>query len=566
METNEEQRVTMFAGIENATRLPAGPVASLDFRRVQALPRRDWQTVRDLDEAASILTSEFRVAGGTWKLKPLQAAALVEMRSRSGGLFGPIVVGGGKTLITLLAPWMVDCRQPVLLVPASLRDQTVEYVLPEVRKQFHIHPGLRIVGYSELSLAKNATMLDRLAPDLIIADECHLLKELTSGRTKRVARYMRNNPRTRFVALSGTITNHSIMDYWHIVQWALKPADAPVPSGFHEAKEWSKALDERVPDYERTGPGCLAQLCSMGETARSGYRRRLVETPGIIATSEEALGVSLLVRGIRNLEVPAVIQALVASIQGSWELPDGEVLQQAMDVWRHLQTAVQGFFYSWDPAPPEEWLAARKEWHRYVAYRLKTNRSGLDTPLQVWNEVEAQTKDTMERRTFLAYRAIKDTYRPVSVPTWMSDYLTRAAMAWMQDGPGIVWVTSRAFGERLATLSKAPYFGAGDSRILAEDGKRVVIASIAAHGTGKNLQKWSRSLVTCPPTRGSVWEQLLGRTHRMGQEADSVEYDVFQHHKVYRESMEQAIADSRFLQEAHGNSQRLIYCDKVGLP
>jgi hypothetical protein len=88
------------------------------------------------------------------------------------------------------------------------------------------------------------------------------------------------------------------------------------------------------------------------------------------------------------------------------------------------------------------------------------------------------------------------------------------------------------------------------------------VASIAAHATGKNLQQWNRNLVVIPPTSGQVWEQLLGRTHRMGQEQDVVVAETYLHHESYRASMAQAFADARFLEETLGNRQRLLYCDK----
>ena len=108
-------------------------------------------------------------------------------------------------------------------------------------------------------------------------------------------------------------------------------------------------------------------------------------------------------------------------------------------------------------------------------------------------------------------------------------------------------------------VAGVPYFGAGDSRIL--DWKGPCVASIAAHGTGKNLQHWSSNLVVIPPTSGQVWEQLLGRTHRQGQQEDTVTAEVYLHHAAYEASMSQAFADA--LQDTLGNQQRLLYCDNT---
>ena len=54
-----------------------------------------------------------------------------------------------------------------------------------------------------LGLVQSAQKLDYIQPDLIIADECHLLKNHKAGRTRRVTRYMREHPETKFVGVSG---------------------------------------------------------------------------------------------------------------------------------------------------------------------------------------------------------------------------------------------------------------------------------------------------------------------------------------------------------------------------
>jgi hypothetical protein len=556
----------MFDGIEDVSSAPSGgPVSSLEFRRIRDLPRRVWDDAKDLEELVAGLTDMFKVPDGEWTLKVTQAAALRDLHD-FGGLFGPIVVGGGKTLITLLAPELMKAKRPVLLVPAALRDQTLGKVLPEMKKHWRLHPNLRIIGYSELSQAKNANLLDRIKPDMIVADECHMLKNPKSGRTRRVSRYMNENPHTVFVAVSGTVANHSIMHYWHIAQWALKPDNAPVPKGFNEAKEWANALDERVPDADRTGPGVLLNLApadpdirpphpqSPTTRARRGYRRRLVETPGVLATSEDELGVSLQILGLRKPQIPTEVQKVMRQVYALWETPDGEVIMEAVQLWRIMRELCSGFYYRWNPAPPREWLRARKEWGKYVRETLKHNRRKLDTPLQVWNETERHGGV----RQFETWKALKDTFKPNPEAVWMDDYLVQRAVRWLKD-PGICWVEHQTMGDAISRAAGVPYFGAGDSRIL--DAKGPVVASIAAHGTGKNLQQWDRNLVVCPPTAGGTWEQLTGRTHRMGQESDTVTFEVNVHHVVFEDAMKQAFADARFLEDSLGNRQRLLYCD-----
>jgi hypothetical protein len=65
---------------------------------------------------------------------------------------------------------------------------------------------------------------------------------------------------------------------------------------WHELKDWSGALDVK-PD-QIVLPGKLMMFCRGGETARQGYRRRLVETAGVVAGSENELGTSLVIQKI----------------------------------------------------------------------------------------------------------------------------------------------------------------------------------------------------------------------------------------------------------------------------
>lgn len=559
--------MNIFAGIEAVGRSTVGgPVASVDFRRIVALPRRRWMDAEDLVDVVRFLTNLLKTPAGRMALKVNQAAALRDLHD-FGGLFGPIAVGGGKTLITLLAPLVMRAARPVLLVPAQLRDQTICYVLPEMKKHWKLHPGLRILGYSELSLTRNASLLFKLQPDMIIADECHLLKHPRSGRTRRVARYMKEYPHTTFVGVSGTVSNHSIMHYWHLIQWALKPDNAPVPRGYNEAREWANAIDERVRDEDRTGPGVLQTLESGSRgpplvRARKGYRLRLVETPGVIATEEDRLGVSLQVtRRVPTTTMSHELASLMRRVENTWEMPDGEVIMEAVTLWRIMRELSCGFYYRWDPSPPKEWLEARRDWNSFVRQTLQSNRRGLDTPLQVWKEVEGgRGPGTAGVNRLAAWKRVKDVYKPSQKAVWVNHYLVQDAVQWLrQEPPGVCWVEHQAVGEELERLSGFQFYRAGDSSILKAT--RPSIASIAAHGTGKNLQQWHRALVVCPPTAGGVWEQLLGRLHRQGQLEDTVQYEVYQHTSAFIQAMKQAFKDARYLEQTLGNQQRLLYCD-----
>lgn len=525
-----------------------------ELRRIELLPRREWT-----DEAAEQLAMDFtralKTENGTMKLWPIQGVALAEVL-RYDGLFGPIAVGEGKALVSLLAPVLLDAKRPLLLVPAALRDQTLRDVIPKMRKHWRLHSKLLVRGFSEISLEKNAKLLDTIKPDVIVLDEAHYVKQKSAGRTKRLTRYLRENPTVRVVAMSGTISNRSIKDWAHIAEWTLKHF-APIPNKWQELSEWADCLDADVPDDQRPLPGALNRFCVNDETPREGFRRRLVQTPGVVASKDNRLGCSLRIIS-HSIAYPGAVHQALNRLRQTWETPNGDPIIEAVALWRHAQELALGFWYRWDPPPPEDWMTARRAWKKYVREVLKTNRRGLDTELQVFNESKLR-----EQKEWREWVEVKDTYTPNTVAEWIDDFAVKEAsdLLHLQDA-GICWYQHAAFGEALAQYTGYPLFGAGDNSIIDCPDKRI-LASIGAHSEGKNLQRWCYNLVVAPPSSGKRWEQLLGRTHRHGQQADEVVCEVFQHVPELQDCFAKAQSEARYLEETYGNRQKLNYADMV---
>ena len=854
-------RVPQYA--KTAFGFRATVVSSGEFKRIDALPRRTWKA-NQVARTVQALTEALKTPGGEMELRDIQAQAIAESVLYHGGFF-PIGVGGGKALISLLVAVASGKERPLLVVPAQLRDQTNRFVIPQMNEHWGLHPNLRVIGYSELSLAKNANLLERLNPDIIILDECfpgwtriktargikkiedikvgekvlsvddkgvsswrhvahvfekktrevvdfciggefvqctpnhpfltlsgwvnaedlnvgdqvvrvlprdagetskiqsvlqsklfdqvanhstrvyrtaagaveevsggtpgqgegvgfcdfkendreqsikelrstrkdfpdteryrtqaadprgqwswpdrasevikralgldsrvrlrptnansglpaplqnrhceprvegggrsgwlfslftqtararqkkrelprglglvsvtsierssierleggrrvynlevegphtyvlgngivvhncHRLKSKNAGRTRRVMRYFQDHPETECVAMSGTISSRSIKDYAHIVEWCLK-GGAPVPLRWQELTEWADCIDEKVPEDRRVAPGALKKWYGEGENARQGYRRRLVETPGVIASSEGALGTSLRVVKFDGLDIPHKVTSEIERMWSTWETPNGDIITEPIELWRHTRELALGFYYRWDPPAPREWLDARRAWKGEVREHLKYSKEH-DTELQVWNYAQraygAQANDLTE--AWVEWSRIKGTFTPNPVAEWLSDFALKACGRWLNErkagDAGIVWTEHRVFGKRLIEYGWN-YFGAGDSSILDTQAPGIV-ASIAAHGEGKNLERYSKNLVVSPPTSGKVWEQMLGRTHRPGQEADEVTCEVFLDVEACRESFNQARRDARYLEDSLGNVQKLNYADVV---
>lgn len=562
-----------------------------DIDRALALARRRWDRIDDLEGLVRDMTKWLKTPTGTWSLRAIQAVALLELHDLDG-VFAPIRVGGGKTLISLLAPIVVESRRPLLIVPASLRDKTRED-LKIYRKHFKIKAPT-IESYATLSREENADYLLEYEPDLLMLDEVQKARNPDSAVKRRIDRYLRQHPDTKVLAMSGSVTNRSIKDYAHIITWCLGEDRQPLPTKWKRLEEWALALDEKISPTSRRSPGALARLCGPGEPptlqgVRKAYQRRLVETPGVIASQDPPLKMGLHFREV-PFDPPQIMTDHFRTLRELWETPDGHPCADAVTIWRHARELCCGFYYVWDPRPPSTkhpikpldlyrgvpdadkttWLDARKEWCRYARYVLKHNRRGLDTERQVRTAVEAGEIDTMGFETLYeaeeilrAWLEIAPTFKPNNKPVWFDDTMINLAADWLDRNEGICWVEHVAFGERLSRMTGIPYYGQqGRNRQggLIGDARGPVIASIASCGTGHNLQHYCRNLVVSCPTTGDLWEQMVGRTHRDGQKND-VTFDIVLPCLEQLDGFKQAIKDARYASDTTGQIMKLTYAD-----
>lgn len=508
---------------------------SEELRRILALPRRQWEP--RAEEYATALTSHLKTPQGTQKLRPIQAAALVEMHDNRG-LLMPAAVGAGKTLTSLLGFFVLESRRPLLLMPAKLIEKTHREA--QTYKQHWIIPGyIRIESYEKLGRAQHVHMLEEALPDVIICDEVHRLRNHSAAVVKRVKRYLEAHPNTVFVGMSGTVMKRSILDFAHLSAWALRNKN-PTPISFQDRIAWSMALDEKRDNDNRLAPGALVELCTPDEQqellntseheealgiVRRAFRRRVTDTAGIVATQERLLGTSLRIENVK-LPVPTTTATgrsfwlALEGLRDRWERPDGEPLMDAIELWRHLRELACGFFYRWMPPPPQVWRDKRRAWAAFVRHVLKTNRVHIDSESQV---VKAVDDGHYDGRELAEWRAVKPIYTPQTEAVWLDDTVLNFCAAWMRgeakevdktDQGGVVWVEHTEFGHELARRTGVPYYhrgGQNDTGVPIErhpPGKPL-IASIASNSEGRNMQAWSRSLVVSPPQAGRTWEQCL---------------------------------------------------------
>lgn len=577
------------------------PVAnSPDLERILALPRRppvDLHSAR-AEALVEVVTERYALPPGPCicaslgrecitRLRPVQAWALHEIALR-GGLLGAVGVGFGKTFLNILAPLaMPDCRLALLLVPPSLVSQLVaEYRL--VGQHFRVPslvvhgnafravvadaPVLHVLPYSRLRMGESTVFLDRLKPDTVISDECQFLRNAGTATTSRVLRYFHAFGATRFCGWSGSITDKSIRDYAHLAALSLRAA-SPLPLDPDVVDDWARALD---PGDWPAPAGALLRFCEPGEHVRSGFHRRLVQTAGVVATSEPAIDAELWITEREAPPIPSQLKATINAVRQTMVRPDGEELVDALTLDACLRQLACGFFYRWrfprgEPRDViDAWFEARKLWRRELRVKLKARLEHLDSPMlcaraaaRAWGDVESTPGlPIWEAEHWPLWRDLRSTVQPEPEAVRIDDYLARDAAAWALEHRGVVWYEHRTFGEWVAQIAGLPLHGGGPQAgelIARERGDRSIVASLKAHGTGRDgLQRlYYEQLVANPPSSSTQWEQVLGRLLRIGQEAPRVMAEFYRHTPELARHVDQALSRALYVEQTLGAAQKL---------
>jgi hypothetical protein len=594
---------------------------SEDLQRVLALPRRPPVTT-DSERAAALvelMTARFARVNNAcecrsrWKrdciktLRPIQAIALYEL-GIAGGLVGAIGTGHGKSFLDMLSPLALQqtrgCETAVVLIPPKLVTQFIsDYEL--LSQHFHVPslvvhgqsyvqlvegaPTLHVLPYSRLSGEKYTTKLDEIAPDFIIADEFQNIANPDSVRTGRVLLYADSHEELRAVILSGSLSDDSINDYAHGSALSLKRG-SPLPLKPDNVQDWARAID---PSDWPAPPGALLKLCDPGEHVQCGFHRRLVDTLGFIATQEPSIDAELCIEERRPPTMPEEVAEALKALRDTWKRPDGEELVDALSVARCARELAAGFFLYWyfpkingvpqSPTKILEWLDARKEYRCEQREMLRDRGPHFDSPLLVTRAARRfhgdESYDEADRlarglpplpvwgsRHWPRWRDTKETIKYETRTMRVHDYLARDAAEWAMMNRGIVWYRNPSFGRWISELSGLPLYGVGgrelktDKGAIVEDGTRSIVVSAETYGTGfDGLQPiFDDQLITQPMSSSVKWEQLLGRTFRIGQPSPVIRASVYRHTPELSDAVDDALARAEYVQRTLGSPQKLL--------
>lgn len=583
-----------------------GVTRSAEFRRIAALPRRKLQGSIDVEGLSAMLRlpdghpnkckgCKYCV-NGNMTLFPDQAYALQELHDYGGAFIG-MEVGSGKALITLLGPRVVNARRPLVMVPAGVKDQTINDVIPAMRRHWQIPDNIMVGTYEQLSTVNGKDYLTDRMPDWVFPDEAHKLQDEDNARGSRFMRHFIEYPDTKLVPLSGSFFDRTLRAFAHLIRLALNGM-TPIPIDKDELEKWCLCLDSKVDADNRYSPGALLDFveyltqeeikaCKGDELniARFAVGARMAETPGVVFSSAQTVNIPIIIREANPGTIPKAVSDAFEALRETWETPRGDVITDAVHLYRIVTQLAQGFFYRWVwPKGPDGkeivnhvWKDARKNWHRFVRTAI-SRRSHHGVPLDSYKEVEnccvryeryieakafgikdvidelrdSHMIDSQDWRNWLMVRG---QYVPVTEVVWIDRFLAQRAAEWLNGPvPGIAWVGSTAMGEAIRAYGYRYYRG-GEDEIIYETVS--CAAAVKAHSFGKNLQHFHRGLVITPMTKGKDWEQLIGRYHRSGQKSSIVSFDVFMHVRELWSGFWQAERDAEFAQFGSRSAQRL---------
>lgn len=541
-----------------------------DVERVQRLERQDFRERADLQAK---WTRTLERPGNDTRLRPVQAEALevaawAAQQDAPVGMVGNIRVGGGKTLIFNLLPEVFDAKRPVLLLPPDMVEQYEEDLFFWSQRYRFRKP--RVVKYSELSRPEGTDLLRRLQPDLIMADEAQALRHPSAARTKRFLRYMHENPHVRFVPMSGTLTSSTLSDYAHLCEWALRDR-SPLPLQDKNVALWGSVLNaDGEPDDNSWESLRWLNARAVDRRDRDALRRAFQDhfagAAGVVTTYSAGCDADLVLRAV----YPPANQDLRDALElaaTEYMLPDGTEIVDALHFHRVLMQLSMGFYYVWDWPNGEsdiEWLTARREWWSACrAYLKDYSREGVDSPFLVEEYVRSSGRPVSLHRALLAWDEQRHKDPPPTRAVWVDYGPVTWAYQWaMERDRCFLWWRSRAVGEVLGYMG-IPVFGQGDGRPDPRRHPRAAL-SIAVHHKGKNYQPWADQLVLEWPSGAGWAEQLLGRTHRPGQESPVVECAVPLTTWAQRQTFTRCEERSRYIQDMTGQPQKLLTATRAG--
>lgn len=463
-------------------------------------------------------------------------------------------------------------------------------------------PGIYVLPYTLLSEEGASALLEGINAGMVIADEAHTLAgNRDTGRTKAFWPWVKERE-PRGVVMSGSFTRQSPEDYHKLLTWVLGDR-SPLPRLVVDTQTWSSALEskasERPLDRDliaamkplvnwavRTFPNDFDNPKWDVRTIRMAYQARFRTAPGVVKSIEgRGIKTGLQITNYPCRQPNDRLADMLSTLEDDWVTPDGDQKNFSVEILEVARQLSAGFYlrHYWDPKVRDvkqaiEAWERRKEYEIVLRDFLKSPRArtmALHVPHAVGNLMKREGAIKNWEHMFHLWKDWKKVYhkdlpRRSTKPVRVDPYKVKAVLRWARehaDTGGVIWIHHTEFGdwitETLAEAGLKPHrkvsgdtWQAGD----ASDGK-LVVASAGAFGQGKNLQHYSHQILAQWCRTAPRMQQLLGRLHRQGQEAEVVvahtlrvtDYD---HQQAYA-----TLLDTIYDKQTHGGDRKLLIAE-----
>ena len=258
----------------------------------------------------------------------------------------------------------------------------------------------------------------------------------------------------------------------------------------------------------------------------------------------------------------------------------------------------------------QEYHHHHQAWAKQVRIFCEDAPLGIDTPMEVAKRINEQARredkkiQKAEALMGLIYEESISFPEELTEPYWamkeieresnerfgflverlgqvcrVDDYKIKTAIEWakkiqVDQGEGcILWYYHNAVGDWLRDMAQEvgldvlyAYAGENEEIIDPANAGKVVIASMGAHGTGKNLQHFGEQCFVQWPRHAPLAEQVLGRTHRTGQQRDELVARRFDAGSFDSVNFAACLNDAVYIHQSTGQRQKLVFARYEPLP